>query len=76
LRRLRSKGRDTPSYKGSGIWPLYRTKGWSFWKDLIIDLAGEEIYERIEFYFRAKLLDEVIDVLADYIDGNTSTRLP
>ncbi|WP_313640849.1 aminoglycoside phosphotransferase family protein [Paenibacillus sp.] len=51
------------------LWPLYKSKDWAYCKDLVIDLAGRAILERIEFYFRAKLLDDVIDVLADYIDA-------
>jgi hypothetical protein len=51
------------------LWPLYHSKDWSYCRDLVIGLAGKAIFERIEFYFRAKLLDDVIDVLADYIDA-------
>lgn len=51
------------------LWPLYNSKDWLFWKKKVIRLAGNEIFERIEFYFRAKLLDDVIDVLADYIEA-------
>ncbi|UNK19792.1 aminoglycoside phosphotransferase family protein [Paenibacillus sp. N3/727] len=51
------------------LWPLYNSKDWPFWKDQVIGLAGNEILERIEFYFRAKLLDDVIDVLADYVEA-------
>lgn len=51
------------------LWPLYNTKEWTVWKDQIIDLTGNEIFERIELYFRAKLLDDVIDVLADYVEA-------
>ncbi|WP_424767617.1 hypothetical protein [Paenibacillus sp. sgz302251] len=31
--------------------------------------AHDEIFERMELYFRVKLLDDVIDVLADFIDA-------
>lgn len=31
--------------------------------------AGAEDVERLELYFRAKLLDDVIDVLADYVEA-------
>lgn len=31
--------------------------------------------ERIEFYFRAKLLDDVIDVLADYVEAEQVPEL-
>ncbi|WP_373229638.1 phosphotransferase [Cohnella sp.] len=51
------------------LWPLYKSKDWPFWKNQVIGIAGNEIFERIELYFRAKLLDDVIDVLADYIDA-------
>jgi Ser/Thr protein kinase RdoA (MazF antagonist) len=51
------------------LWPLYNSNDWPFWKSKVIGFAGNELLERIEFYFRAKLLDEVIDVLADYIDA-------
>lgn len=32
-------------------------------------LVGRERFERMEIYFRAKLLDDVIDALADYIEA-------
>jgi thiamine kinase-like enzyme len=52
------------------LWPLYRTAAdWPIWKEQVIGLAGEDTYERMEIYFRAKLLDEVIDVLADYVEA-------
>lgn len=55
------------------LWPLYRTKEWPLWTERVSRLAGEEVIERMEIYFRAKLLDDVIDVLADYIDAE---RIP
>lgn len=51
------------------LWPLYKSKDWTYCRDIVIDLAGRAILERIEIYCRAKLLDDVIDVLADYIDA-------
>lgn len=51
------------------LWPLYNTKDWPQLKNQIIDQAGNEILDRMELYFRAKLLDDVIDVLADYIEA-------
>jgi thiamine kinase-like enzyme len=51
------------------LWPIYKSKAWGYCRDLVIDLAGHAILERMEFYFRAKLLDDVIDVLADYVDA-------
>lgn len=50
------------------LWPLH-TKEWKSWEEQIIRLTGEETFERMELYFRAKLLDDVIDVLADYIEA-------
>jgi aminoglycoside phosphotransferase (APT) family kinase protein len=51
------------------LWPLYSTVEWTRWKKLLEELANEETLDRVELYFRAKLLDDVIDVLADYIDA-------
>lgn len=51
------------------LWPLYNSEDWPFWKEQVISLAGNEIFERIALYFRAKLLDDVIDVLADYVES-------
>jgi aminoglycoside phosphotransferase (APT) family kinase protein len=57
------------------LWPLYNSKDWPLWKSKVIGITGNELLERIEFYFRAKLLDEVIDVLADYIDAENVPEL-
>lgn len=57
------------------LWPLYKSKDWTYCRDLVIDLAGLAILERIEFYFRAKLLDDVIDVLADYVEAEQVPEL-
>ncbi|UVI30474.1 aminoglycoside phosphotransferase family protein [Paenibacillus spongiae] len=51
------------------LWPLYGKWEWPVWREKVIDLAGEEVYERMELYFRAKLFDDVIDVLADYVEA-------
>lgn len=51
------------------LWPLYHSKDWPLWKNRLIASAGEEVFERVAIYFRAKLLDDVIDVLADYVDA-------
>ncbi|QAS51397.1 aminoglycoside phosphotransferase family protein [Halobacillus litoralis] len=51
------------------LWPFYQTAGWDFWREKVEGLAGEEILDRMHYYFKAKLLDEVIDVLADYIEA-------
>ena len=57
------------------LWPLYGTKDWPLLKNKVISIAGYEVLDRIEFYFRAKLLDDVIDVLADYIEAEDIPEL-
>lgn len=51
------------------LWPIYDTKDWPWFETKVQRLAGDGVLQRIEYYFRAKLLDEVIDVLADYIEA-------
>ncbi len=51
------------------LWPLYSTGEWARWKRLLEKLTDGETLARVELYFRAKLFDDVIDVLADYIDA-------
>lgn len=51
------------------LWPLYRSNDWPYWRDRIIGMTDGETFERMEVYFRAKLLDDVIDVLADYVEA-------
>ncbi|GMX64847.1 hypothetical protein Elgi_41160 [Paenibacillus elgii] len=51
------------------LWPLYGSEDWPFWEERLIALEGRERFERMELYFRAKLLDDVIDVHADYIEA-------
>ncbi len=51
------------------LWPLYRSKDWPYWKERLLELEGRECFDRMELYFRAKLLDDVIDVLADYVEA-------
>lgn len=51
------------------LWPLYGSKDWPYWEERLMDLEGSERFERMEIYFRTKLLDDVIDVLADYIEA-------
>lgn len=51
------------------LWPVYDTKDWSWFASKVERLAGEKVVQRMYYYFRAKLLDEVIDVLADYIEA-------
>jgi thiamine kinase-like enzyme len=51
------------------IWPTQRAGDASNWLNLVHSLVGEEDARRVPIYFRAALLDEVIDILADYIDA-------
>lgn len=51
------------------LWPLYKTTNFSYIRDYIEQIVGKNMMERMALYFRAKLLDEVIDVLADYIEA-------
>ncbi|MCQ6561778.1 aminoglycoside phosphotransferase family protein [Paenibacillus mendelii] len=55
------------------LWPLYRKPEWPFWQEQVIGLAGKEVYERMELYFRFKLFDDVVDVLADFVEAETMT---
>lgn len=57
------------------LWPKYNEQEWSYWSELVLTLAGKELFERLQFYFRAKLLDDVIDVLADYIEAEEIPEL-
>lgn len=51
------------------LWPLRGTEAADRLRALVPVLAGPETAERLALYDRAKLLDDVIDVLADYIDA-------
>ncbi|WP_338551594.1 aminoglycoside phosphotransferase family protein [Paenibacillus sp. KS-LC4] len=51
------------------LWPLTKYPSWSVWRDKVRAEAGTATLERLELYFRAKLLDDVIDVLADYVEA-------
>jgi hypothetical protein len=64
---LRDAARDYSVF----LWPLYRGKDWPAWKGEIKRLADEETLERMELYFRAKLFDDVIDMLADYVEAES-----
>ncbi|SFJ67925.1 Phosphotransferase enzyme family protein [Halobacillus dabanensis] len=48
------------------LWPLAQSKKW---EERVSEVAGDKTVERLSLYFRAKLLDEVIDVLADYVEA-------
>lgn len=51
------------------LWPYTGTPSWPEWREKARALAGAAPFERLELYFRAKLLDDVIDVLADYVEA-------
>ncbi|WP_443135250.1 phosphotransferase [Halobacillus litoralis] len=51
------------------LWPWFYREEWPIWEGKVRDLAGIEVVDRMKLYFKAKLLDDVIDVLADYIEA-------
>ncbi|MCK9861173.1 aminoglycoside phosphotransferase family protein [Paenibacillus sp. ATY16] len=51
------------------LWPLADDPSWPNWREKVLAAAGDAVVERLELYFRAKLLDDVIDVLADYVEA-------
>ncbi|SFE62144.1 Phosphotransferase enzyme family protein [Paenibacillus algorifonticola] len=51
------------------LWPLTHGPSWPIWREKVQAEAGTAALERLELYFRAKLLDDVIDVLADYVEA-------
>jgi len=51
------------------LWPLTQDPSWPIWREKMLARAGAAAGERLELYFRAKLLDDVIDVLADYVEA-------
>ncbi|WP_093133551.1 hypothetical protein [Salinibacillus kushneri] len=51
------------------LWPYFQTKSWPDWNRFITNITDSENSERLNIYFRAKLFDEAIDVLADYIEA-------
>lgn len=51
------------------LWPLTHDPSWQIWREKALAGAGAAAVERLELYFRAKLLDDVIDVLADYVEA-------
>nr|WP_255574278.1 hypothetical protein [Halobacillus sp. Nhm2S1] len=51
------------------LWPWVYSKDWPIWEEKVRDLAGKQVVERMRLYFKAKLLDDVIDVLADYVEA-------
>lgn len=53
------------------LWPLYRSKEWPQLKNSIIPEIDKGARQRMDLYFRAKLLDDVIDVLADYVEAES-----
>lgn len=54
------------------LWPLVRERPPGAWKLYPVPGAADPAFaERMELYLRARLLDEVVDVLADWIDAAT-----
>lgn len=51
------------------LWPLTNDRKWPLWREQVLSGAGAATVEWLELYFRAKLLDDVIDVLADYVEA-------
>jgi thiamine kinase-like enzyme len=51
------------------LWRLRHDPSWPIWREKVLAGAGAAVIERLELYFRAKLLDDVIDVLADYVEA-------
>ncbi|UJF35522.1 hypothetical protein [Paenibacillus hexagrammi] len=51
------------------LWPLRHDSSWPIWREKVLDGAGTAVVERLELFFRAKLLDNVIDVLADFVEA-------
>ncbi|RAP76054.1 phosphotransferase family protein [Paenibacillus montanisoli] len=51
------------------LWPYHNKPEWTFWQEKVRSLAGDELNDRLSLYFRAKLLDDVIDILADYVES-------
>lgn len=51
------------------LWSWVYTEEWSMWEERVRVLAGDERFERMGLYFKAKLLDGIIDVLADYVEA-------
>ncbi|TYP71984.1 aminoglycoside phosphotransferase family protein [Paenibacillus methanolicus] len=49
--------------------PLRHDSSWPLWRDKVLTVAGDAVVDRLELYSRAKLLDDVIDVLADYVEA-------
>ncbi|MFC4102508.1 phosphotransferase family protein [Paenibacillus xanthanilyticus] len=49
--------------------PLRHDSSWPLWKNKVSAAAGGAVVDRLELYGRAKLLDDVIDVLADYVEA-------
>jgi len=51
------------------LWSQTQDPSWPKWRNMVHSGAGAATVERLELYFRAKLLDDVIDVLADYVEA-------
>lgn len=50
------------------LWPYHKTMEWPPIEEKLLQLISDKTLERMDLYFQAKLLDDVIDVLADFIE--------
>lgn len=60
---------DAAADYASLLWPWFDTDEWPMWEEKVRVLAGDAVVKRMELYFKAKLLDDIIDVLADYVEA-------
>jgi thiamine kinase-like enzyme len=51
------------------LWPQLQKPTWPEWKEKTLAVARDVAMERLELYFRAKLFDDVIDELANYVEA-------
>ncbi|GEN52801.1 aminoglycoside phosphotransferase family protein [Halobacillus faecis] len=60
---------DAAADYASLLWPWVYSKEWPIWEGKVRNLSGKQVVDRMRLYFKAKLLDDVIDVLADYVEA-------
>ncbi|MBN9653986.1 aminoglycoside phosphotransferase family protein [Halobacillus sp. GSS1] len=60
---------DAAADYASLLWAWFDTDEWTLWEGKVRVLAGDAVVERMKLYFKAKLLDDIIDVLADYVEA-------
>ncbi|GIP38379.1 hypothetical protein J31TS4_16590 [Paenibacillus sp. J31TS4] len=51
------------------LWPLTQEPAWPKWREHVLAEAEAATVQRLDLYFRAKLFDDVLDVLADYVEA-------